>query len=91
MPLTVQQQACVIAIRRARLSSQIKNEMRKFISRNILQDCERVSPHCLKAHLIRTGKKLKLNSGRLATLKNLFKARIGFKGYYLDNGKLKKV
>jgi hypothetical protein len=87
----LRKQACVQAIFKSSLPYEIKSEMRKFISRNTLHDCQRVPPNCLKAHLIKTAKSKHLPESRINKLKKLFKSKIGFKGYYLDKGKLKKV
>ena len=87
----IDEQPCVIAIRKSRINPIIKKESERFIKRNILPDCGRVSPFCLKAHILKTAKKLKLKSPQLKKLKNLFRSRIGWKGYYIDAGKLKRV
>jgi hypothetical protein len=91
IPRSVIEQACVKSIYNAKLSTDLKNEIDKFISRNILPDCGKVPPNCLKAHLIKTAKKFGLSRAKINHFKRLFKAKIGFNGYYLDNGKLKKV
>lgn len=91
IPQTAKSQACVRALQKYNLSSEIRKEMEKFISRNILPDCGKVPPNCLKAHLINTAKRFGISHTQLSKLKNSFKAKVGFKGYYLDNGKLMKV
>ncbi len=87
----VDKQACVIAVRKADIPYELKKEAERFISRNVLPDCGRVPPNCLKAHLLNTASRLGLGKDSLIKLKNLFKSKIGFKGYYLDNGKLRRV
>jgi hypothetical protein len=84
-------QPCVRAILGADLPSGLKIEMESFIRRNVIADCGRVSPHCLKAHLVKTGKDMRLSEKKIEELMKLFKGEIGWKGYYLDSGKLKKV
>lgn len=91
MPLSLERQACVRAIRRANISSELKKEADAFILRNTLPDCGLVPPNCLKAHLINSAKKLGYHSSKIKMLKQLFKSKIGYEGYYLDAGKLKKV
>tara|TARA_Y100000310_G_C20321153_1_gene640795 strand:- start:216 stop:527 length:312 start_codon:yes stop_codon:yes gene_type:complete len=87
----LRRQTCVEAIFNSSLSNKIKTEMRKFITRNIIKDCQRVPPNCLKAHLIKTAKKQHLPQSKISRLRKLFKSKIGFMGYYLDSGALKKV
>ena len=89
--LSTNSQSCVIAIRESDLPSRLKDEMSSFAQRNALQDCGRVPPNCFKAHLIRTAKKIGLTSEKIDFLKRLIKGKIGYKGYYLDKGKLKRV
>jgi len=89
--LSVNSQSCVIAIRESNLPTELKEEMGLFAQRNTLQDCGRVPPNCFKAHLIKTAKKLEINSEKIDFLKRLIKGKIGYKGYYLDKGKLKRV
>ncbi len=84
-------QSCVKAVFEAKLPSELKKEAEAFIKRNTLPDCNKVPPNCLKAHLIRTANKLKLSNNYLDKIKNLFRAKVGFKGYYLDAGKLRRV
>ena len=91
LPKSLVKQRCVNAILSAKLPRNLKSEMINFISRNIIQDCNKIAPNCLKAHLISTAKKLKLSSKKIASLKMLFKSKIGYKGYYLDNGNLRRV
>lgn len=90
-PKTIAKQACVKATFNNSLSLKLRKEAYKFISRNIIPDCQRVAPNCLKAHLIKTATKLKLSKNKLDNIKNLFKSKIGYKGYYLDSGKLKHI
>lgn len=91
LPKNIAGQACVRAILSSNLPGNIKEEMKKFILRNIIPDCQRVSPHCLKAHLINTSISMGLSDKEVEKTKNLFRARVGYEGYYLDAGKLKKV
>ncbi len=91
LPKTVLGQPCVKSIINNNLNYNLKKEMFLFIKRNTLQDCGKVPPNCLKAHLIKTARKLKLPAKRLTYLKNLFRAKLGYMGYYLDSGKLKKI
>lgn len=90
MPRTIAEQACVKAVFKSKLPSKIKEEAMHFISRNILPDCGRVAPNCLKAHLIKSAKEMNLHD-KISYIDGLFKADIGFNGYYLDSGKLKKA
>ena len=83
-------QACVIAVRKADLPLIIKAETEQFIQRNVLQDCGRVPPNCLKAFMIETARKMGLTK-IIPYVKKLFKADVGFKGYYLDRGELRHV
>ncbi|MDP4039676.1 MAG: hypothetical protein Q8P57_03800 [Candidatus Pacearchaeota archaeon] len=91
LPDSVKSQACVQAIFKSDIPAEIKKEMHFFILRNTLQDCGKVPPNCLKAHLIKTAKTTGVSPKKISSLRNLFKAKVGYKGYYLDNGKLKKV
>ena len=84
-------QPCVRAIRIAKLPYPLKEELYAFIQRNIIPDCGRVSPNCLKAHMVKTAKNLGLSNKKIYYFKKLFKAKIGYKGYYLDAGKLRRV
>ena len=88
---SINSQSCVIAIRESNLPSELKEEMRLFAQRNTLPDCGRVPPNCFKAHLIKTAKKIGINRNKIDFLKRLIKGKIGYKGYYLDKGKLKRV
>lgn len=87
----VERQPCVIAVRKAKLLPELKTEVEGFIKRNVLLDCGRVPPRCLKAHIVKTAKKIGLSEKRIYFLKKLFRARIGWNGYYLDAGKLRRV
>lgn len=80
-------QACVKSIRRSSLPIIIKAETEKFIERNVLPDCGKVPPNCLKAFMIRTVQKMGLNN-LIPGVKRLFKSKIGYNGYYLDGGNL---
>jgi len=91
LPKSLVEQRCVYVILNTKLPRDLKSEMVNFISRNILPDCNKIAPNCLKAHLIKTAKKLKLSSRRISSLKTLFKSKIGYNGYYLDNGNLRRV
>ena len=82
-------QPCVKAFRNSKFPKEYKKEIEMFISRNVLPDCGRVPPNCLKAHMIKTAKEFHLN--KIPQIKKLFRSRIGFKGYYLDAGKLRRV
>ena len=83
----IDRQACVLAVRRAELPPILKAEVEQFIERNVLPDCGRVPPNCLKAFMVKTAQRMGLTK-LVPYVKNLFKADIGFKGYYLDHGKL---
>ncbi len=80
-------QSCVLAVRKAELPPILKAETEQFIERNILPDCGRVPPNCLKAFMIKTAQKMGLTK-IIPYVKNLFKSKIGYEGYFLDNGKL---
>ncbi|MEK6847333.1 MAG: hypothetical protein AABY16_04145 [Nanoarchaeota archaeon] len=83
----IDSQTCVLAIRRAELPPILKAEVEQFIERNVLPDCGRVPPNCLKAFMVWTAQKMGLT--RLVPyIKGLFKSDVGFKGYFLDSGKL---
>ncbi len=86
----IDRQACVLAVRNAELPIIVKAETEQFIQRNILQDCGRVAPNCLKAFIINTIKKMELDN-MIPYVQKLFKSNIGYKGYYLDAGKLCRV
>src|SRR3989344_3491855 len=80
-------QSCVLAVRRAELPPILKAEVEQFIERNVLPDCGRVPPNCLKAFMVWTAQKMGL--ARLVPyIKNLFRSSVGFQGYFLDSGKL---
>ena len=85
------EQPCVRAIRRADMPLKLQAELEAFIQRNLLTDCWRVPPNDLKAHMVKTAKKIGLGERIINRLKKLFPAKIGFNGYYLDDGELKKV
>jgi len=91
LPKTLARQSCVKAIITTKLHPKLRSEMERFISQNTISDCNKVAPNCLKAHLIKTAKRLRLPSKKINYLKSLFKSKIGYMGYYLDDGKLKKV
>ena len=84
-------QVCVKAIRNANLPPRLQKEVESFIKRNTLPDCGKVPPNCLKAHMIKTAKKLKLSNRKIEFLNKLFRSKIGYERYYLDAGKLKRV
>ena len=86
----IDRQACVLAIRKADLPILVKAEAEQFIQRNILQDCGRVPPNCLKAFLVKTIRKMGMEK-MIPYVKNIFKSKIGYKGYYLDAGNLCRV
>ena len=86
----IARQACVIAIRKAELPTIVKAEAEQFIQRNILEDCGRVAPNCLKAFLVKTINKMGLEK-MIPYVKNLFKSKVGYEGYYLDAGKLCRI
>ncbi len=83
-------QSCVRVLRQSRLPVILKVEAERFIERNILQDCGRVPPNCLKAFMIKTAQKMGLQR-IIPYVKNMFKSKIGYDGYYLDGGKLFRV
>lgn len=80
-------QSCVRIIRKAELPVILRAETEQFISRNVLPDCGRVAPNCLKAFMIKTAQKMGLEN-LIPNLKSLFKSKVGYEGYYLDGGKL---
>jgi len=88
---SLESQSCVKAVKKANLHPILRKELNAFIQRNILPDCGRVPPNCLKAHMIKTARKLKLNDNKISDLKKLFRAEVGYEGYYLDKGELKRV
>jgi|SRR3989344_28390 len=83
-------QSCVRTIRKSSLPVILKVEAEKFMERNILPDCGLIPPNCLKAFMIKTAQKMGLKN-IIPNLKSLFKAEIGYDGYYLDGGKLFRV
>ncbi len=83
-------QSCVLAFRKSNLPLILKSEGEQFINRNILSDCGRVPPNCLKAFLINTTKKMGLIK-LIPHIKNLFRSEIGYRGYYLDAGNLRHI
>ncbi len=86
----IDRQACVIAVRKADLPKIVKAEAERFIQRNVLKDCGRVPPNCLKAFLIKTINKMSLDN-MIPYVQKLFKSDIGYNGYYLDAGNLCRV
>ncbi len=86
----VDSQSCVIAFRKAELPIVFNAEVEQFIERNVLLDCGRVPPNCLKAFMIGTAQRMGLTK-LVPYIKNLFKSDVGFKGYFLDGGKLFRV
>lgn len=88
---SLERQSCVKAVKRAKLPLPLRKEINAFIQRNVLSDCGRVPPNCLKAHMIKTARKLKLNDNKISDLKKLFRAEVGYEGYYLDSGRLRRV
>ena len=83
-------QGCVRRIRQASLPLLLRAEAEKFIERNTLPDCRRVPPNCLKAFMIQTAQRMGLHR-IIPYVKNLFKAKVGYEGYYLDSGELFRV
>lgn len=83
-------QSCVRVLRKSKLPVILKVEAEKFIERNTLQDCGMVPPNCLKAFMVRTAQKMGLQR-IIPYVKNMFKSRVGYDGYYLDGGKLFRV
>ena len=90
-PHSLETQECVIAVKKAKMPSNLKKELYAFINRNILPDCGRVPPNCLKAHMIKTAQNIHLPNNEILRLKDLFEADIGYNGWYLDAGRLKRV
>ena len=86
-PLYLNMQSCVIAVRKANLPVTLKIETEHFIERNIIPDCGRVAPNCLKAFMIKTAQKMRLNR-IIPKVKALFRSKVGYDGYFLDAGKL---
>ncbi|MEK6908694.1 MAG: hypothetical protein AABX23_01435 [Nanoarchaeota archaeon] len=83
-------QSCVRVVRKSNLPLILKAEAEKFIERNILQDCGMVPPNCLKAFMLKTAQKMGLQK-IVPYVKDLFRSKIGYDGYYLDGGKLFRV
>lgn len=83
-------QSCVRTIRQSNLPVILKAEAEKFMQRNALADCGRVPPNCLKAFMVNTAKRMGLIR-IIPYVMSLFRAKIGYDGYYLDNGKLFRV
>ncbi len=83
-------QSCVRIIRKSNLPVILKAETERFIERNTLEDCGRVPPNCLKAFMIKTAQKMGLERV-IPYVKSLFRSEVGYKGYYLDGGKLFRV
>jgi hypothetical protein len=83
-------QSCVRIVRKSSLPLLLKAETEKFIERNTLPDCGMVPPNCLKAFMINTAQKMGLNR-IIPYVKTMFKAKIGYEGYYLDRGQLFRV
>jgi hypothetical protein len=88
---SLENQPCVRAIRNAPFNPKLKKELEEFIKRNTLPDCGLVSPNCLKAHMIKKAKDLKIKDKKISGMKSLFRAKLGYDGYYLDSGKLRRV
>ena len=88
---SLESQPCIRALKRAKLPKKLSEELELFVERNMLSDCRKIPPNCLKAHMISTAHGLKLSKKEIRELANLFEAKVGYKGYYLDAGKLKKV
>jgi len=86
----INRQSCVRIFRQAELPVILKAEVERFIERNTLPDCGRVPPNCLKAFMINTAQRMGLNK-IIPYVKNLFKAKVGYEGYYLDRGELFRV
>ena len=83
-------QSCVKLIRKSDLPVILKAETEQFIERNVIADCGRVAPNCLKAFMIRTAQRMGLYL-LIPYVKTMFKAKIGYDGYYLDRGQLFRV
>ncbi|NCN99260.1 hypothetical protein CO155_00880 [Candidatus Pacearchaeota archaeon CG_4_9_14_3_um_filter_35_19] len=90
IPPGAAQQACIKSVLNLR-NPALRKRMISFIKRNLIPDCQRVAPNCLKAHLLNEAKSLKLPKRKIEELKSLFKSKIGYDGYYLDSGKLKRT
>ncbi len=83
-------QRCVRLIRKSSIPVILRAQTEQFISRNVLPDCGRVPPNCLKAFMIKTAQKMGLKN-LIPNIKSLFKSKIGYNGYFLDGGKLFRV
>ena len=86
----IARQSCVRIIRRSNLPVILKAEVEKFIERNVLPDCGRVPPNCLKAFMIKTAQRMGFHRV-VPYVKNLFRAKVGYEGYFLDSGQLFRV
>ena len=84
-------QPCVRAINTAKIPLKLRRELNLFVGRNKITDCGKVAPNCLKAHMIKTASEIGLKKEKIKKLKELFKSRIGYKGHYLDKGKLRRI
>lgn len=87
----LERQPCIRAVKSADLPRELQIEIELFIQRNTLPDCGRVPPNCLKAFIIDKAVKLGLTRVNLKKLSKLFPSKIGYKGYYLDAGKLRRI
>lgn len=87
----VNKQACVKAVHKAKLPETFKRDLDRFIYRNIIPECGRISPHCLKAYMIKKAKQKGFSERFVERVKGLFKGKVGYEGYFLDNGRLRKV
>lgn len=90
-PTFLEKQDCVQAVINSNFPIDFKQEIYRFINRNILQDCNRVAPNCLKAHMIKIAQKFKWKKNKIRKLLTLFKSNIGYQGYYLDAGRLRHI
>lgn len=79
-----------MAVRSSDLPVLVKAQAEQFIERNILIDCGRVPPNCLKAFLVSTVKRMGLHH-MIPYVKGLFRSEVGYEGYYLDAGNLYHV
>ncbi len=82
-------QPCIRAV--LGLPTKLRDAGLRFIRRNKVTEQGHVSPHCLKAHLITKAYEFHVSERQIRQLKTLFKSRVGYQGYYLDAGKLRKV
>lgn len=80
-------QACVRLMRESSLPLLLKAQTEQFIERNVLADCGKVPPNCLKAFMIKTAQKMGLHHV-VPYVKKLFRSKVGYNGYFLDSGKL---